>query len=200
LHGDIMATATTSPTATGPAATYVYTEFGSPEVGSPGSYGWLGGDQISGNALGGQLLMGARAYNTNTGRFSQADPIPGGSANAYDYAAQNPVINQDLSGKTWYPITDWFQAYDYWGFPSGWQTSATGVLSKVQRQMQTRYIGIWREEEDLSNGHERFVTRHYRFIYIRFRYLYWWFGWRVSTYGDWHLYTWVEDKPTYFYL
>jgi RHS repeat-associated protein len=98
LHGDIMATATTSGTATGPTATYVYTEFGTPENGSPGTYGWLGGDQISGNALGGQLLMGARAYNTSAGRFSQVDPVPGGSANAYDYAYQEPIGNFDLSG------------------------------------------------------------------------------------------------------
>ena len=76
LHGDVLATATTSPTANGPSSTYAYTEFGTPETGNPGTYGWLGADQISGNALGGQLLMGARAYNTNSGRFSQADPIP----------------------------------------------------------------------------------------------------------------------------
>jgi RHS repeat-associated protein len=101
LHGDIMAIATTSATATGPTATYVYTEFGTPENGSPGTYGWLGGDQISSNALGGQLLMGARAYNSNTGRFSQVDPIPGGSANAYDYGAQNPATHFDTSGLYW---------------------------------------------------------------------------------------------------
>ncbi len=101
LHGDIMATATTSTTAVGPAATYVYTEFGTPEVGTPGTYEWLGADQISSNALGGQLLMGARAYNTNAGRFSQIDPVPGGSANAYDYAAQNPETHSDVSGLFW---------------------------------------------------------------------------------------------------
>ena len=92
MHGDILATATTSPTSTGPTTTSIYTEFGSPESGStPGNYGWLGADEISSSALGGQMLMGARACNTNTGRFSQVDPVPGGSANAYDYAAQNPV-------------------------------------------------------------------------------------------------------------
>jgi RHS repeat-associated protein len=99
LHGNIVATATASSTATGPTATYIYTEFGAAESGTPGAYGWLGGDQISGGALGTQLLMGARSYNTNTGRFSQVDPIPGGSANAYDYAFQNPLVNFDLSGK-----------------------------------------------------------------------------------------------------
>jgi hypothetical protein len=44
------------------------------------------------------MIMGARAYSTITGRFSQTDPVPGGSANAYDYSAQNPVINTDLNG------------------------------------------------------------------------------------------------------
>jgi RHS repeat-associated protein len=98
LHGDIMATASPSAGATGPATTTVYNEFGVVESGSPGSYGWEGGNQISSNALGGELLMGARAYNPGTGRFSQTDPIPGGSANAYDYSAQNPVTNSDLAG------------------------------------------------------------------------------------------------------
>jgi RHS repeat-associated protein len=93
-----MATATTGATATSPTATYVYTEFGAPESGAPGAYGWLGADQISSDALGGQLLMGARAYNANTGRFSQTDPIPGGSANAYDYTFQNPLTDYDLTG------------------------------------------------------------------------------------------------------
>jgi len=94
-----MATATTSAAATGPVGIYVYTEFGSPEYGSPGTYGWLGADQISSNALGTQLLMGARAYNSASGRFSQVDPIAGGSANAYDYVSQNPLTNYDLSGQ-----------------------------------------------------------------------------------------------------
>ena len=52
------------------------------------------------------MLMGARAYNTNTGRFSQTDPVSGGSANAYDYSAQNPITNMDLSGKWYWDIYD----------------------------------------------------------------------------------------------
>jgi RHS repeat-associated protein len=98
LHGDIMATATTSSSSTGPVSTDVYNEFGVLLSGSPGTYGWLGGDQIAGSGLGGQLLMGARAYAPATGRFAQTDPVPGGSANAYDYAFQNPVTNLDLTG------------------------------------------------------------------------------------------------------
>lgn len=103
LHGDIMATDSTAGSATGPAATYVYNEFGAVQSGSPGAYGWLGGDQISSVALGGQLLMGVRAYNPSTGRFSQVDPVPGGSANPYDYALQNPLTEFDLTGMcSWY--------------------------------------------------------------------------------------------------
>ena len=109
LHGDIMATATTSPSATGPASTYVYTEFGTLDSGTPGTYGWEGGNQISQKALGGQLIMGARAYNPNTGRFSQVDPVAGGSANSYDYSLQNPNTNSDLAGN--------------YGYKSCWQTS-----------------------------------------------------------------------------
>lgn len=62
LHGDIMATATTASTSTGPTSTSTYTEFGAAEIGTPGTYGWLGGYQISGAAFGGNLLMGARTY------------------------------------------------------------------------------------------------------------------------------------------
>jgi hypothetical protein len=76
LHGDVMATATTSPASAQPTATYVYNEFGAVESGRPATYGWEGGNQIPGSALGGQLLVGVRAYNPATGRFSQVDPDP----------------------------------------------------------------------------------------------------------------------------
>jgi RHS repeat-associated protein len=101
LHGDIIAAAAAGSSSTGPASTTVYTEFGSPESGTGGGYGWLGGDQISGNALGGQLLMGVRVYNPGTGRFDQVDPINGSSANAYDYGDQNPIAHVDLTGEDW---------------------------------------------------------------------------------------------------
>ena len=44
-------------------------------------------------------LWGVRRYNPNTGRFLQTDPIPGGSANNYDYAAQDPINKFDLDGR-----------------------------------------------------------------------------------------------------
>jgi hypothetical protein len=44
--------------------------------------------------------MGARLYNTITGRFLQVDPIPGGSAGPYLYPT-NPVTVFDLDGNKW---------------------------------------------------------------------------------------------------
>jgi hypothetical protein len=43
--------------------------------------------------------MGVRLYDPTLGRFVQVDPIPGGSANNYDYTNQDPVNGFDLSGE-----------------------------------------------------------------------------------------------------
>ena len=45
------------------------------------------------------FLRGVRLYNPLTGRFLQTDPIPGGSANDYDYADQDPINKFDLDGR-----------------------------------------------------------------------------------------------------
>ena len=46
----------------------------------------------------GLIQMGFRPYDPTLGRFYAVDPIDGGSLNAYDYAAQDPVNGYDLSG------------------------------------------------------------------------------------------------------
>jgi hypothetical protein len=46
--------------------------------------------------------MGARLYNPHTGRFLSTDPIPGGSANPYEYALQDPYNNLDLDGRAYF--------------------------------------------------------------------------------------------------
>jgi RHS repeat-associated protein len=115
LHGDIMATASTSSASTGPTATNTYNEYGSPQSGGGGIYGWLGGDQRQSTLSGNVLLMGARAYNPATGRFDQVDPIYASSANAYDYAFQNPLTNYDLTGQfhpKWWP--NWYTILRLW--------------------------------------------------------------------------------------
>ncbi|MFF7987208.1 DNRLRE domain-containing protein [Streptomyces sp. NPDC007901] len=93
LHGDIgveLDITTTTATA------HTYDEFGN-TTNSP-RYGWLGSDQRASDTPNNVILMGIRLYNPATGRFLSSDPIPDGSANAYDYADQDPVNQSDTSG------------------------------------------------------------------------------------------------------
>jgi len=46
----------------------------------------------------GTIQMGARSYIPQLGRFLTLDPVRGGSANAYDYANQDPINMFDLEG------------------------------------------------------------------------------------------------------
>jgi RHS repeat-associated protein len=80
-----------------------YDPFGASVGGTPApaKYGWLGGHQRAADDLGGLILMGYRLYNPNTGRFLSTDPVPGGSANAYDYVYQDPINKFDLDGRCW---------------------------------------------------------------------------------------------------
>jgi RHS repeat-associated protein len=99
LHGDVVATAEPSPTATELKAKFRFDEFGNPVSGSAGRFGWLGGKARRTELASGVIQMGARSYVPSLGRFLTPDPIPGGSANPYDYANQDPVNNSDLTGE-----------------------------------------------------------------------------------------------------
>jgi hypothetical protein len=41
--------------------------------------------------------VGVRLYDPKLGRLLQADPVPGGSANAYDYANADPCTSSDTT-------------------------------------------------------------------------------------------------------
>ncbi len=99
LHGDIVATASLSQTATKPTATFEFDEFGNPKQSAAPRYGWLGGKQRGTELPSGVIQMGVRSYVPAVGRFISTDPVPGGSANAYDYANADPVNGLDLDGK-----------------------------------------------------------------------------------------------------
>jgi RHS repeat-associated protein len=60
-------------------------------------YEWLGGDQRDGSSLGGIVLMGARGYAPEIGRFLSVDPVLGGNDNPYVYPS-DPIVNSDTNG------------------------------------------------------------------------------------------------------
>jgi RHS repeat-associated protein len=102
LHGDVVATADDATGASAVTAYFESTEFGIPRSGATTQrYAWLGGKRRSSDSLGGLTLMGVRLYDPATGRFLQTDPVPGGSANNYDYVYQDPINKLDLNGQCW---------------------------------------------------------------------------------------------------
>jgi RHS repeat-associated protein len=105
VHGDGAALADSSGSKQG--ATLTWDPFGSSLSAVPDNsagtldYGWLGRFQRPTEHQAGLLSvveMGARQYSSGLGRFLEADPIEGGSANSYEYVAADPINNQDLDG------------------------------------------------------------------------------------------------------
>jgi RHS repeat-associated protein len=88
------------------AATYSYEPFGKVKS-STGTlanpYRWLGALGVYLDTATGLYKMGTRYYDPALGRFTQVDPLFGGSANAYDYAAQDPIGNEDVDGQVCIP-------------------------------------------------------------------------------------------------
>jgi len=103
LHGDAVAIAPASPTATKLLATYRFDEFGNPVSGGAERFGWLGAKDRRTELASGVIQMGLRSYVPALGRFLTPDPVPGGSANPYDYAGQDPINAFDLTGECKHP-------------------------------------------------------------------------------------------------
>lgn len=102
LHGDIVATAGLDPETTKLLTTFESDEFGNPKGSVPAKYSWLGGKGRRTELASGVVQMGVRSYVPAMGRFTSVDPVPGGSANSYEYGAGDPVNNLDLTGESYY--------------------------------------------------------------------------------------------------
>ena len=117
IHGDVTVQLPLD-TSVAPTA-QSYDEYGNPEDSTAATrYGWLGGKERSSDTLTGATLMGVRLYDPTTGRFLQTDPVPGGSANAYDYGDAEPLDHYDLDGRWWGHRSFWnavsFFSYRSW--------------------------------------------------------------------------------------
>ena len=170
LHGDIVAKASASETATKLSSTYNTTEFGVPSTSLPPKYAWLGAIDLPTSELtAGTIAMGVRSYVPSLGRFLQPDPVPGGSANAYTYVFGDPLDQTDPSGE-WTFMPTWLRESD-----DEWDTREAAVeaarlaaeraeAERLQRQaeeIQAYYASIandegeeWEEWEEWEEGEE----------------------------------------------
>jgi RHS repeat-associated protein len=153
LHGDVVMTIPVADGAT--VATWADLrvsasyEFGGPlqltgggaTTGPPARYGWLGAAQRSAETLGGLVLMGARLYSPTLGRFLSVDPVPGGSASAYDYCNADPVNCTDLAG--------------LWGWPK-WVTKAASAVAGAARAVASAAVAtakfVWKYRDVIALG------------------------------------------------
>ena len=106
LHGDTIATLSSTGVVTG--GPFTYDPYGKTIGGAPdnqiGSFdnGWLGKNQRPLEQQAGLrsvIEMGARIYDPQLGRFLQVDPIEGGTANDYSYV-EDPINQFDLDGNS----------------------------------------------------------------------------------------------------
>jgi RHS repeat-associated protein len=112
LHGDTIATTDAAGTRTWLGWTGPYGEPASgsqPDNAGLGTYAWLG--QQARRTDGNIAHLGARPYHYALGRFLAVDPVEGGCASDYAYAAGDPVNASDKDGL--FPLPDPPNPFDW---------------------------------------------------------------------------------------
>jgi RHS repeat-associated protein len=125
-HGNLAAEANSSGSQT---ADHTYDPFGGPTDSVPSNttiHRFTGRWKKQYDTATGDILMGARPYDPNTGRFLEVDPVPGGSLNNYDYSGQDPINNYDLDG----------DVYRYFGATGFTDDQILAGLKSYERSMQ----------------------------------------------------------------
>jgi hypothetical protein len=102
-------------------------------------------------AIGTLYMMGARLYAPGIGRFLQVDPVPGGSANAYEYGAGDPINNVDLDGRLlwcgWF--TNSWTVYDwFWARGIGWVPLRCGTSTWGYHHIRDKHGWGWSDNNE----------------------------------------------------
>ena len=105
IHGDLYASLASTDTNPNNATWSPIDAWGNTEGGTTVRYNYVGTAERKLDVNSGLILMGARVYNPSSGRFLQADPVLGGSANGYDYVNADPVNASDPDGTNAHPCT-----------------------------------------------------------------------------------------------
>ncbi len=111
-YGNALLTLDSSGAAQNLAAPVLYSPWGQ-GINAPAAdparplHGWQATNLLETNL--GLVLMGERVFHTGLGRFTSLDPLYGSGANAYLYAANDPINNNDPDGRKSQSVKDVYE-------------------------------------------------------------------------------------------